>query len=162
MKFALKRLLTWLLVPLLLFEEWGWQPLSRLAARLAQLPVLHRLEIWIAQLSPWAALTMFMLPGLAMLPVKILALYLLGSGHKATGVLVLIAAKLIGTAIVARLFQITEPALMKLRWFALWYPRWKAWKDRVLEMVRTSPLWQQGRQIKAMMAQRIRNWLDRL
>lgn len=161
MKAIFKQLLTWLLIPILLFEEWGWQPLSRLAARLASLPFLRQLEAWIAKLPPWAALATFALPGLALLPVKIAALYFIGTGHKFAGMVVLIAAKLAGTAIVARLFQITEPALMQLGWFARWYPRWKAWKDRVLEQVRSSPLWQQGRQIKAMMAHRIRNWWHR-
>jgi hypothetical protein len=158
MKSVLKRLLTWLLIPFLLFEEWGWQPLARLAARLARLPLLHRLETWITRLSPWAALAMFALPGMAMLPVKIVALYLMGTGHKVVGMGVLIAAKLVGTAIVARLFQLTEPALMQLKWFARWYPRWKAWKDRVLEMVRSSPLWQQGRQIREKIRHTVRRW----
>jgi hypothetical protein len=157
-KSLLKRLLTWLLIPILLFEEWGWQPLSRLAARLASLPVLRQLEGWIAKLPPWAALATFVLPGLVLLPVKFAALYLMGTGHKLAGMLVLLAAKLAGTAVVARLFQITEPALMRIGWFARWYPGWKAWKDRVLEQVRASPLWQQGRQIRRIIGQRIRNW----
>jgi len=54
---------------------------------------------------------------------------------------VLIIAKLIGTAFVARIFQLVEGALMRIPVFARWYPRWKAWKDRVLTLVRESRPW---------------------
>lgn len=42
----------------------------------------------------------------------------LGLGH-------VLAAKLVGTALAARLFQLTHPALMQLHWFARLYAPWK-------------------------------------
>ena len=53
-----------------------------------------------------------------------------------------------GTAILARLFQLVEPALMSIPWFAQWYPRWKAWKDNLLFTVRQSAPWRAGRRVK--------------
>ena len=141
----LRRLLrhgfTALLALFLLFEEWGWEPLAALLGRLARLPVWAWVEQRIAALPPWAALATFALPALALVPIKLAALFLIGRGHGLMGVGVLLAAKLVGTAVLARLFTLTEPTLMKLAWFARWYPRWKAWKDGVIAQVRASRLW---------------------
>ena len=132
----------------LLFEEWGWEPLARLFARLAKLPLWAKLESIIVSLPPWAALLVFGIPVLSLIPVKLLALYLFSQGHTLAGLTLVIAAKITGTAIAARLFQLTEPALMRLAWFARIYMPWKAWKDRVLAQVRESAPWRAVRQIK--------------
>ncbi|WP_422086662.1 hypothetical protein [Variovorax sp.] len=146
---------TALLVPLLLFEEWGWEPLAALMARLARLPLWARLENRLRQLPPWGALLAFFVPVILLLPVKVLALFLFSRGHAATALTVLVLAKLVGTAIVARIFQLVERPLMRIPWFARWYPRWKAWKDRVLTIVRQSRLWRTVRAVKARIA---RGW----
>lgn len=65
------------------------------------------------------------------------------------GISVIIAAKLGGTAITARLFMLTRPTLMKLAWFARWFNRWMAFKDRVLTRVKASAAWQQWTRFKA-------------
>jgi hypothetical protein len=137
----LRHTFTALVAVVLLFEEWGWVPLAALLARLARLPLFAWLERRIAALPPWAAMATFALPALALLPVKLMALFLIGKGHAFMGVGVLIATKLLGTALLARLFVLTQPALMKLTWFARWYPRWKAWKDSVIAQVRASRMW---------------------
>jgi hypothetical protein len=133
----------------LLFEEWGWEPLAKAFARLAKLPLWSRLEGAVKSLPPWAALLAFGVPVLTLLPIKLLALYLFAQGHVVTGLTLVIAAKVTGTAIAARLFQLTEPALMQLTWFARIYTPWKAWKDRLLSQVRQSGLWRTVRKLKA-------------
>ena len=152
-RFPLRRLLravsTALLVPVLLFEEWGWAPLAALVARLGRLPLWARVERRVSSLPPWGAVLVFFTPVIALFPVKLLALYLFGRGHYTMGLVLLIGAKLAGTALVARLFQLTLPALLQIPWFARWYPRWKAWKDRVLTAVRQSAPWQTVRALKA-------------
>ena len=162
---ALQRLLRALflgvVVLVLLFEEWGWEPLARLFARLARLPLWARLERKIAALPRWGALLVFGVPMLALLPVKLLALYLFGQGQHVLGMALLLAAKLAGTAVLARLFQLTQSSLMQFAWFAHWYPHWKRWKDTLLQRVRQSPLWHLGRQAKARAAAwwaRVRPW----
>jgi hypothetical protein len=127
---------------ILLFEEWGWEQLSALVARLSALPFFAWLEQRIRLLPPWAALATYILPALALVPLKLLALFFMGQGHALLGVGVLVGAKFIGTAVLARLFTLTQPTLMRLPWFARWYPRWKAWKDGVMDQVRGSPAWQ--------------------
>ena len=137
-----------LLVPVLLFEEWGWEPLARGAAKLARLRIWARLEAALRALPPWGAVLAFFLPVLMLLPVKLFGLFLLGEGHALSALLLLLAAKLVGTAIVARLFQLVEPALMQLPWFARFYPRWKTWKDGVLMQVRESRGWRLVQDLK--------------
>lgn len=144
----LQGLVTALLVPLLLFEEWGWAPLAALLARLARLPLWARLERRIAGLPPAAALLVFFGPMLALFPLKLLALYLLGRGHYASAMGLLLGAKLGGTALVARLFQLTQPALMRIPLFARWYPRWRDWKDALLARVRQSAPWRETRRVR--------------
>jgi hypothetical protein len=144
----LRNTFTALLALVLLFEEWGWEPLQALLARLARLPLWAWLEGRIARLPPWGAVAVFAIPALALLPIKLLALFLIGRHHAFLGLCVLLSAKVVGTALLARLFTLTQPTLMRLAWFARWYPRWKAWKDGIIAQVRASPAWQMGRRFK--------------
>ena len=144
----LRAVFTALLVPLLLFEEWGWEPLAAQVAKLARLPMWARLERWVRGLPPWGALLTFCLPVAALFPIKLLAIFLFSRGHYTEGVALLAAAKLVGTAIVARLFQLVQPTLMRIGWFAYGYPRWEAWKEHVLGIVRHSAPWRTVRALK--------------
>src|SRR5947209_2511 len=155
----LRRILVALFALVLLFEEWGWEPLAALLAKLAKLPFFAWLERRITALPPYAALALFFVPALMLVPVKIAALFLIAHGHGWLGLAVLLAAKIVGTAILARLFALTQPTLMQLAWFARWYPRWKAWKDRIIEEVRASPAWQAGRRLKASVAEQWAQWM---
>jgi hypothetical protein len=126
---------------ILIFEEWGWEPLARLMARLAKLPLWARMEAFIVRLPPYAALVVFFVPALMLLPVKLLALYWISRGHTFFGIAVVLVAKMLGTAAVARLFSLTQPALMQLAWFARLYGRWKLWKDALIARMKSSPVW---------------------
>lgn len=141
---------------LLVFEEWGWDLLAGIVARLAKLPFLGWLESRIRRLPPYAALAAFAAPAILLVPVKLLALYFIGEGHSMLGLAVLVAAKIAGTAIVARIFALTQPSLMQLAWFARWYPRWKAWKDQVVDQVHRSAAWQAVTRARAAVARRWR------
>ncbi len=154
LKALLRKIFYVLIAGLLVFEEWGWAPLAAAFARLARLPLWAWLEQKISCLPPSGALLVFGVPMLALLPVKLLALFLFGKGQATLGLVLLVSAKIGGTALMARLFQLTEPALMRLPWFARWYPRWKRWKDGVLAEVRRSAVWRAGQQLK----RRARAW----
>ncbi|MEO6856783.1 MAG: hypothetical protein ABI410_21275 [Rhodoferax sp.] len=125
----------------LIFGEWGWEPLARAMDRLARLPVWSQLEALIRRLPPYAALLLLCVPMLTLLPVKLLAVYWMARGHTVLGLLVVLAAKVVGTAVAARLFQLTEPSLMQLAWFRRWYPRWLVWKDGVIAQVKNARPW---------------------
>ena len=132
----------------LVFEEWGWEPLQRLLGRLGRLPVLRQLEAGVQRLPPWAALAVFLAPTLLLLPIKLAALWLIAQGHSLAGLALIVAAKLVGTAIVARLFVLTRPALLQMPWFARLYGRWLPWKALLLAQVRASWAWRAARLIK--------------
>jgi hypothetical protein len=164
MKFLLrlvKALFGWLLALLILFEEWGWEPLQRVLAWMGRWPGLRWIEGRIRVLPPYAALAIFFLPTLLLIPVKLLALWLIAQGKVLSGTLFILAAKLIGTAIVARLFALTQPALMQLDWFARLYARWIRWKEALLAQVRASWPWRLGRVMKHRIKQRLRRFIER-
>lgn len=150
---AIKRLITtvgiWLLALILLFEEWGWDRLAAILAWFGRLPGLRWIERRIRRLPPYAALGLFAIPALTLLPVKLLALYWLGQGHTVLGVGVIIAAKVGGTAVSARLFMLTQPTLMKLAWFARLFTHWMTFKGRILARIKASIAWQQWMRFKA-------------
>ena len=143
-----KRAFGALVALVVLFEEWGWEPLQRWMARLARLPGLRQLEQWVMRLPPWAALLALLLPSVLLVPVKLAALWLIGIGKGSLGVSVIVVAKIVGTAVVARLFTLTRPALKRLRWFEVIYERWAAWKESVIARVRASWAWRAGRVFK--------------
>ena len=133
---------------LILFEEWGWEPLRRAFALLARLPVIRQLEVLLQRLPPRWALVALLLPSVLILPVKLLALWLLAMGRVTLGLAVIVLAKLIGTALLAWLFQIIQPALMRLPWFARTYGRWTVWKVELLAWVHASAAWRWARAVK--------------
>ena len=144
-----------LLAIVLIFEEWGWESLAAVMARLDKLPFWGWLERKITALPRWAALAAFGVPMLLLLPVKLLALLLFARGQALLGLVLLLLAKLAGTALLAWLFTLTQPALMQFAWFAYVYPRWKAWKDALLTRVRASAVWRAARELTAT----VRAWM---
>jgi hypothetical protein len=138
---ALTMLAAWGMALLIVFEEWGWVPLARLMGVLARLPFIAWLERRIVALPPRVALGVLFVPMLLLLPFKIGALWLIAAGRLGIGMLVFFGAKIVGTGIVARLFLLTQPQLMRLAWFARWYLRWLAWKDAVMARVRSTLPW---------------------
>ncbi len=155
---ALQRVAELLLALLILFEEWGWEPLQRAMAWLARAPLLRRVEAWIVRLAPGAALAVLLLPSLALVPVKLGALWLLARGQALLGLALIVVAKLVGTAVMARLFTLTRPALLRMPWFAAAYARWTDWKEALLARVRASAAWRAAGELR----QRLRGRWDRL
>ena len=65
----LRGLVRLVLALVILFEEWGWEPLQRAMAAIGRLPVLRQLEAVVRRLPPYLALVVFFLPGLMLLPI---------------------------------------------------------------------------------------------
>ena len=133
---------------ILLFEEWGWKPLSEALARLARYAPIARIERWIAALSPYPALLVFTLPTVLLAPLKLLAVWLLATGNYWTATGLFVAAKIAATALVARLFTLTQPSLMRIAWFARAYHWFVPWKDAFFTMIRASRPWRFARMLK--------------
>ena len=125
----------------LAIEEWGWRPLTAWAARLAKWPPIARLEARIRGVQSRWALVLFLVPALLLFPIKLLALWLIHKGSAALGIGVIVAAKLLGTALVGRLFILTEPQLMQIAWFARVIGWWRETKLRVKAALAESAAW---------------------
>lgn len=131
-----------------LFEEWGWKPLSAAIARLARYAPIAKLEAWIASLGPYPALLVFALPTSLLLPLKFVAMWLLAQGQVVLATGLFIGAKIVSTALIARIFTLTQPSLMRIAWFARAYNWFVPWKDALFAVIRNSWLWRYGRVVK--------------
>ena len=161
LKWLLRELAMALLALLILFEEWGWDPLQRLLARVGRLPWVQRLEAAVSRQPPGAALVLLLMPFVLLLPVKLLAFWQIGQGRPLRGAVMVVLAKLLGTALMARLFTLTRPALMRWPWFAGAYPRWLGWKQALLDHVRSSRPWRLGRALLRRLRRQTAHWWQR-
>jgi hypothetical protein len=119
----------------LLFEEWLWDHSTAIAKRLGRLPPLALLEAWIRRRSQWQAMALFVLPVIVVYPLKAVALYAMTRGYVTVGVSSFVLAKILATAVFARLFQLTEPAITRIRWVRHGrdaFLRWRAFMHRWL------------------------------
>lgn len=146
---VLRPLLLALAAGILFIEEWGWRPLSRWLGRLAAWPPLARLEVALRRSPPRLALLLFLAPAIGLFPVKLLALWLIHLGHDLLGIAVILAAKLLGTALVGRLFVLTEPQLMSFPWFARAIGWWARTRQRVKAVVLDSAAWRALRRLRS-------------
>lgn len=137
-----------LLAIIIVFEEWGWRPLAAALAQLARLKPIAWLEAHIQRLPPYGALLVFAMPSILILPLKLIALYLITSGREVAAAALFIGAKVVGTAIVARLFQLTEAQLLRIPWFAWAYGIVMPWKHALTDWIRASWAWRYGRIVK--------------
>lgn len=133
---------------ILLFEEWGWRPLVEALAYLSRFRIFARIERFIAGLPPYGALLALAVPTSILFPLKLLAVYLVANGKLFAAGLLFVGAKIASTALIARIFLLTQPALMRIGWFAAIYNRVMPWKDALFERIRASWAWRYGRMLK--------------
>ena len=113
---GLTGVLLWIAAAVLLFEEWFWARSNRAMARLAVIAHLTAVGDWIRRRPPTQALALFVVPVLVIYPFKVLALVALARGDFAVGGAAFVGAELAATAVFARLYQLTEPAIVHFAW----------------------------------------------
>jgi hypothetical protein len=143
---------------LLLLEEWCWDLGARLGAGLARWPLLAALEARVRLLPPWAALCLFVLPGLLLLPVKLLAVVAIAHGHAISGIATIVAAKLGSAVVVARLYALTLPTLLAIGWFARCHGWFMRLKNHWVGRLRASRAFLQARHLLRRMRRALRRW----
>jgi hypothetical protein len=161
----IRRFLKKLLVPpliiiaalIMFFEEWLWKHMVTWMQWVARARVFRWLEARLARLPPYGAMVVFLVPGAMLLPFKIAALYLITHGHAATGLLIIASAKLLGTAIVARLFTVCRPALLSVSWFRWLYEAIIRLRDRLYSAIKSMPAWA----VAVRWKNAIKSWLPR-
>ncbi|WP_230029258.1 hypothetical protein [Massilia sp. Bi118] len=143
---------------LLLLEEWCWDVGARLGAGLARWPLLAALESRVRLLPPWGALCLFVLPGLLLLPVKLLALMAIAHGHALSGIATIVIAKLGGALVVARIYALTLPTLLALGWFARCHGWFMTLKNRWVGRLRASRAFLQAGEALRAARRTLRQW----
>ena len=145
----IKRLLTPPLIVLaallMWIEELLWENLKALTAWVAKFPLFKWTERLIERLPPYPSMAVFLLPGAVLFPVKLGAVWLMTHGQVLLGIGVIVAAKVAGTAVVARLYVICQPKLMTIGWFARLHDWLTATRDRLYSAIRAMPLYQATR-----------------
>lgn len=164
MRRALKRVLTPPLLALaalvIAAEELLWQ-LARVYAWLGRLPVFRQLEHWAGSLPPYGALVLFAFPSVALAPIKFLALYWIAGGHPILGGSTIVTAKIAGTAFVARLYQLTRPALISLDWFAWCEAKFLSLRAAAYRLWRESALGRFALSRVRSLREQFRRWRER-
>ncbi|HSI04275.1 MAG: hypothetical protein ACAI38_06380 [Myxococcota bacterium] len=150
-----------ILAPVVLFEEWGWEPLQRVVGWLVRHSPFKALERVIASLPPYGALFTYATPAIGLLPVKLAALKLIAMGHPMVGIGVIAGAKVVGTAIVARLFHLTKPQLLRIPWFNRLYAWWVPWKTAIVDAVKAFPVVRAIRSLSSELRQSVAGWFRR-
>jgi len=125
----------------ILLEDWLWDDLARLAAALGRLPVFHQTEAFIRWLPPYPSLLLFAVPSLLLFPVKFFSLYLIAAGQPFLGFFAAAAAKVVGTALVARIFNLTKEKLITIGWFAFLYRHLTAFKKRLYAAIKATAVY---------------------
>jgi hypothetical protein len=146
---------------LILMEDWLWDDLARLAAAIGRLPIFRQLETFIIKLPPYGALVFFAAPSLLLVPVKLAALYFLSHGQATLGMATVVGAKLVGTALVARIFALTRPSLMRIGWFAWVYERFTAFKTRIYDALKSTTIYRIAHQQRLRLKHAWQQWKNR-
>ena len=144
----------------ILFEDWLWDDLLRLAAALGRLPGLRQIEQLIAALPPYGALAAFSLPSLLLVPVKLAAFWFIAHGRASLGLLTVVMAKIVGTALLARIYALTHTQLLRIAWFAALHARYVNFKMRVYAALKATSVYQFLHQHKLRLKARLKEWKE--
>jgi hypothetical protein len=140
----------WTVLALLfLLEAWLWDHLRPLVGWVVDIVPWDRLKQRLAQtierLPPYAALAVFIVPFIVLLPLKFLEVYFLATRNWLGAGLVLVAAKLLGLGVTAFVFDATRGQLLQMAWFRRMFD-WFMWA-REWAHAQTEPIRQRVRQL---------------
>ena len=137
---ALRRILLTLLAAIFLLETWIWDAFAagwrRIGEWIPFADIKAAVARFVSALPPYAALVLFAIPGILVLPFKLAGLWLIAHGHIIAGGAVFFAAKVASVGVAAFLFELTRDKLMTLGWFARVYATvmgWRDWAHRIVD-----------------------------
>jgi universal stress protein family protein len=82
---------------------------------------------------------------------RLVALYLIAYGQPIIGLMTFIGARIIGTALVARIFALTQRNLLRIGWFTWLYDRFLAFKTHVHEAVKSTGVYKAAHRLRLRM-----------
>src|SRR6516225_3470388 len=138
MRRVLRPILVFLAI-IFLIEAWLWDRLEPVVARIVAIIPLARLKAELARridkLPPIGTLVLLLLPAGAVLPLKMLAFWLMATGAWIEGVGVFVFAKLGAIGTTAFVFEAGRDKLLQLAWFRTFHDNVIWLRRRAHEMV---------------------------
>ena len=127
-----------------------------LARALGRLRLLVRLREGIERLGPYTSLILLAVPVVLLEPLKLAALFWIGTGQVALGTAALIGAHGLSLLFIERLFLVVRPKLLTLPWLAAIWLRVTSVRDAVLRWLHSTWVWSRSaglrRSVKASVA----------
>ena len=142
---------------IILLEETIWRWARALGTLLARIPLFAAIERLVPRLDARLVLGLFLIPIALLFPLKLAALWLIGTGRPFTGLALIVAAKMVGTAFSARLYTIAEPRLLELPLFVRLHGVVTRLVARAHAYLDASPAWQAARRAVARAKQTVRD-----
>lgn len=155
LKYALELLLVPIAAAIVFIEETLLRYLGLVMAAIAKWPPVAVIEAWLRRLPPWGALLAFAAPSLLVIPIKLSAVWFALHHRYGLSLLSIVVGKMLATALVARLYMVLRPTLVRMAW----YPKAETWlfdwRDRLYAFVRVLPAWQRAKAL----VQGVRRWM---
>jgi hypothetical protein len=134
----------WIFLALIfLLEAWLWDHLEPVVARVVNVIPWKRLKSRLAKLvdklPPRQTLVVFVVPLAVLVPLKVLALWLVAQHHWIAAAFTLLFAKLLGLGITAFIFDVTRDKLLQIEWFRWLYDRvlmLRDWAHDIIEPIK--------------------------
>lgn len=121
-----------------------YRPLIRLVAGLR---LVVRIEAAIARLPPYGVLALIAVPFAVAEPMKLVGLWLMGTGRFAVGLATLVVAYAATFFIVERIYHAGRANLLTIRWVAFVMEAVVRLREAVLDRIRALPLFQAARRL---------------
>lgn len=113
------------LAVIFLFESWLWDHVKDWLRAAGRLLGVERFEPWLRNLvdglPPPMTLVLFAVPAVLIFPFKLMALWLIATGHVVTGVVAIFLAKTLALGVTSFLFDICRDKLLRMAWFGRFY-----------------------------------------
>ena len=158
LKYALQLLFVPIAAAIVFIEETLLHYLGLAMAAIAKWPPVAAIEHWLRRLPPWGALLAFGAPSLLVIPIKLSAVWFALHHRYGLSLLSVVIGKMLATALVARLYLVLRPTLVRMAWYLRAETWLFDWRDRLYAFVRALPAWQKARA----MIQGIRRWMREL
>ncbi|GEP54804.1 hypothetical protein [Reyranella soli] len=155
LKYALELLFVPIAAAIVFIEETLLRYLGLAMAAIAKWPPVAAIEAWLRRLPPWGALLAFAAPSLLVIPIKLSAVWFALHHRYGLSLLSIVIGKMLATALVARLYMVLRPTLVRMAWYLKAETRLFDWRDRLYAFVRALPAWQRAKA----QVQSVRRWL---
>jgi hypothetical protein len=152
---CLGRLIGFAVIPIFILNG-VLRPLYRpLVQTIARLRLLTAISVLIRSLPAYAILCVLAVPFAIAEPLKILALYWIGTGHLMRGAATLVIAYGMSFVLVERIYDAGSEKLLGIPWFSNFMQWVLGYRKTFLEWLRATEAWRWGQSVLAVTRQRV-------